>query len=67
MYPVIINGISAGDLRGLIKGRSTKFRVGCRVRQETSEEGWRAYRLKRCEYNDKDEVNSRRTLNDENY
>ena len=41
------------------------FRVGSRVRQ-TPEEGRRKYRPKRCEYNNKDEDKSPKTLNDEN-
>ena len=34
----------------------------CQVWQ-TPEEGWRIYRLKHCEYNNKDEDNSVKTLN----
>ena len=41
------NGIRAGDPRGFNKGRSSKFRVGSRVRQ-TPEEGRRTYQLERC-------------------
>ena len=47
-----------------IKGRSSKFCEGSRVRQ-TPEEGWRTYRAKRCG-NNKDEDNSPKTLNDKN-
>ena len=47
------------------KGRGSKFRVGSRV-QPTPEKGRRIYRPKRCEYNNKDEDNSPKTLNDEN-
>ena len=50
---------------GFNKGRSSKFREGSRVRQ-TSEEGWRTYRLKRYGNNAKDEDNSLKTLNDKN-
>ena len=39
------------------------FCVGSRVRQ-TPEEGRRKYWPKRCEYNNKDEDNSPKTLND---
>ena len=34
--------------------------------QQTPEEGWRTYRLKRCR-NNKDENNSLKTLNDKNH
>ena len=53
------NGIRTGDLR------SSKVRVGSRVRQ-TPEEGRRTYRPKRCGNNNKDENNSLKTLNDKN-
>ena len=56
------NGIRTGDPRGFTKGRSSKFRVGSRVRQ-THREGRRTYRLK-CGNNNKDEDNSPKTLND---
>ena len=49
--------------RGFNKGRSSKFRVGSRVRQ-TPEEGRRTYRPKRCGNNYKDDDNSPKTLND---
>ena len=58
------NGIRTGDTRGFNKGRSSKFRVGSRVRQTL--EGRRTYRLKRCGNNNKDEDNSPKTLNDKN-
>ena len=48
---------------GLNKGRSSEFRVGCRVRQ-TPKEGQRTYWPKRCGNNNKDEDNSPKTLND---
>ena len=57
------NGIRTGDPRGFNKGRSSKFRVGSRVRQ-TPEEDRRTYRPKRCGNNNKDEENSPKTLND---
>ena len=57
------NGIRIGDPRGFNKGRSSKFRVGTRVRQ-TPEEDRRTYRPKRCGDNNKDEANSPKTLND---
>ena len=59
------NGIKTGDPRGFNKGRSSKFRVGSRVRQ-TPEEDRRTYRQKRCE-NNKDEDNSPKTLYDKNH
>ena len=42
-----------GDPRGFNKGRSSKFRVGYRIRQ-TPEEGWKTYRPKRCGNEDED-------------
>ena len=58
------NGIRTGKPCGFNKERSSKFRVGSRVPQ-TPEEGQRTYRPKRCE--NKDEDNSRKTLNDKNH
>ena len=55
----MVNGIS-----GLNKGRGSKLHVGFQVRQETLEEGWRTYRPKRYEYNNKDEDISPKILND---
>ena len=60
------NKIRTGEPRGFNKGRSSKFRVGSRVRQ-TPEEGQRTYRPKNCGNNKKDEGNSLKTLNDKNY
>ena len=59
------NGIRTGDHHGFNKGRSLKFPEGSRVRQ-TSEEGRRTYRAKRCGNNNKDEDNSPKNLNDKN-
>ena len=56
------NGIRTGDPCGFNKGRSSKFRVGFRVRQ-TPEEGQRTYRPKRCDNNNEDEDNRPKTLN----
>ena len=56
-------GIRTGDPGGFNKGRSLKFSEGYRVRQ-TSEEGPRTYRPKRCGNDNKDEDNSPKTLND---
>ena len=50
------NGIRTGDPRGFNKGHSSKFHVCSRV-QQTPEEGWRTYRLKRCGNNNEDEDN----------
>ena len=55
--------IRTGNLPGFNKGRSSKFCEGSWVRQ-TSEEGWRTYRPKRCGNNNKDEDSSPKTLND---
>ena len=57
------NEIRTGGHCGFNKGRSSKFRVGSRVRQ-TPEEGRRTCRPKRCGNKDKDEDNSPKTLND---
>ena len=59
-YLVMVNGIRAIELHGLNKGRGSKLRV----QQETPEEGRRTYRPKCCEYNNNDEDNSPKTLND---
>ena len=63
----MVNGIRASDHRELNKGRGSMFRVGSRVREETPEECRRKHRPKRCEYNNKDEDNSTKTLNDKNH
>ena len=55
------NGIRTGDPREFNKGRSSKFRVGYRVR-ETPEEGRKTYRPIHCGNNNKDEDNSPKTL-----
>ena len=59
----MVNGIRATDPRGLNKGRGSKFHEGSRVQQETPEEGQSTYWLK-CIYNNKDEDNSLKTMND---
>ena len=53
--------VFVGNLCGLKKGRSSKFREGSRVRQ-TPEEGRRTYRPKRCGNNNKDEDISPKTI-----
>ena len=62
----MVNGIRTGDPRGLSKECCFKFPAGSRV-QQTPEEDWRTYRLKHCEYNNEDEDNSPKTLNDKNH
>ena len=57
------NGIRTSDLRGFNKGRSSKFRLGSRVRK-TTEEGRGRYRPKRCGKNNEGEGNSPKTLKD---
>ena len=59
----MVNEIRTNNPCGLNKGRDSKFHVGSRI-QQTPEEGWRAYKLKHCEYNYKDEDNRPKTLND---
>ena len=62
----MVNEIKASDSHGLNEGRSSKFCVGSRIRQETPEEGRRTHRLKHCEYINninKDEDDSPKTLN----
>ena len=54
------------SFQGRIHGEKQIFRVDSRVEQ-TSEEGRRPYRPKRCEYNNKDEDNCLKTMNDKNY
>ena len=51
------------DPYGLNKGCGSKLQVGFWVPQKTPEEGQRTHRLKHCEYNNKDEDNSPKTLN----
>ena len=53
------NGIRTGNNRGL-----KKRPVGSWVWQETPQEGLGTFRLKRSEYNNEDEDNSLKTLND---
>ena len=60
------NGIRTGDLHGFNKGRSSKFRVGSRIRQ-TAVKTRGTYRPKCCGNNNKDEDNSPKTLNDKNH
>ena len=60
------NGIRTGDPRGFNKGRSSKFRVGSRVRQ-TPEEARRTYRPKRGGNKNINEDNSPKTLNVKNH
>ena len=61
----MFKGIETSDSSGLNKERASMFRAGYRVLQIT-EKGWRKYRPKQCEYNNKDENNSTKTLIDKN-
>ena len=61
----MVNGIRTSDTCGLNKVHGSKFHVGYWVWQ-TPEEAWKAYQLKCCEYNNKDEDNSLKTLIDKN-
>ena len=61
----MVNEIRTSDPHGLNKGHGSKSHVGSQIRQ-TPEEGRKTYRLKHCEYNNKDEDNSPKTLNDKN-
>ena len=63
----MVNGIRASDPHGLNKGHGSKFHVVSWVQQETTEEGQRTYQPKHCKYNNKDEDNSSKTLNDKNH
>ena len=60
------NGNRTRYTRGFNKGRTSKFRVGSRVRR-TPEEGQRTYWPKRCGNNNQDESNSPKALNDKNH
>ena len=51
---------------GLNKGQGLKFCIGSQVWQ-TPEEGWKSFRAKHWEYNNKDEDNSLKTLNNQNH
>ena len=55
--------IRTSDPCGLNKGCGSKFCVGSWV-QQTPEKGRRTYQPKHCEYNNKDEDNSPKNLND---
>ena len=48
-------------------GRDSKFREASRIRQETFEEGQRTDWSKCCEYNNKNEDNSLKTLKVKNH
>ena len=53
----MVNGIRTISLDGLNKGFTFSFSVASQVQHKTPEEGWRTYRLKCCEYNNKDDYN----------
>ena len=57
------NGIRTDDLRGFNKGRSSKFREGCRVRQTPEHRGHIGQKV--C--GNKNEDNGLKTLNDKNH
>ena len=63
----MVNRIRASDPWELNKRHGSKFRIGYRVRQETPQVGRRTHQQKRREYNNKDEDNSPKTLNEENH
>ena len=54
----MVNRIETVYPSGPNKGFSSRFCVRSQVRHETSEESRRTYRSKRCEYNNKNKVNS---------
>ena len=60
----MVNRIRAIYPHWLNKVFGLKFCVGSQVQHETLEEGQRTYQPKCCEYNNKDEDNSPKTLND---
>ena len=62
----MVNGIRVSDPNGLNIGRGSKFSICSSVWKETSEDGRKTHRPKRCEYNTKDEDNSPKILNDKN-
>ena len=66
MHPVGDYGIRTIFPSGLNKGFGSKFCVGFRVRQETTEEGRRTRRPKRWQNNNKDDDDSSNILNDKN-
>ena len=61
------NRIGAVYPCGSNKRLSLRFFVDYWVRDETPEEGRRTYRPKRCEHNNKDEINSLNILSNNNY
>ena len=62
----MVNGIRAIDLHGNPQ-HGSMFHEGSWVWQDTHEEGQRTHQQKLCEYNNKDEKNSLKTLNDKNH
>ena len=62
----MVNGIRTSDPHVLNKGRSSKFREVPEFDKHLKKAG-RTYRPKRYEYNNKDEDNSPKTLNDKNH
>ena len=67
LVPGYSTGIRASKYWVLNKGRGSNFREGCRVWQETPEEGQITYQPNRCEYNNKDEDDIPKNVNDKKY
>ena len=62
----MVNRFGLSTPCGSYKGFSWRFCVDFRVRHESPEEGQRSYPPKRCDYNNKDEINSLTILNNDN-
>ena len=62
LCPVMVNRIGTVYPCGSNKGFSSRFNVDSWIWYETPEEGRTAFRPKRCEYNNKNEVSSRNIL-----
>ena len=60
----MVNEIRSIKLRELNKRFSSVFCVGSLFQHETPKEGWRTYRLKRCDNSNEDEDNSPNNLSD---
>ena len=67
LYLVMINRIGTVYPWGSNKGFSLRFCVDSWVQHKTPEEGRRTYQPKRCEYNNKDDINSPNILSNNNY
>ena len=60
----MVNGIRTIYSYGLNKEFGSRFYVGSWVQQDTSEDSWRIYQPKCCEYNNEDEDNSPNILSE---